>query len=178
MAAALADIYIYYAHFIEDFTLTITKLDGTSTIYTKDNTTLDEDNDCYVMGYTNYGSETFTIEGKGFVRQEGKLADLGGSVTLKIYLQPSNLYAYTKEGIAMYAWTVESADVISPEAARTVYTETPILDYSGDNVYMLVDGEYQVVGLSTMESINGIGGEFYVRESNNEYIEMELTGPI
>lgn len=93
-------------------------------------------------------------------------------------VKPEQLYAYTKEGIAMYAWTVESTDVISPEAARTVYTETPILDYSGNNVYMLVDGEYQVVGLSTMESINGIGGEFYVRESNNEYIEMELTGPI
>lgn len=94
-------------------------------------------------------------------------------------VKPEQLYAYSKEeGIAMYAWTVESTDVISPEAARTVYTETPILDYSGNNVYMLVDGEYQVVGLSTMESINGIGGEFYVRESNNEYIEMELTGPI
>lgn len=178
MAVVLSDIYIYYAHFIKDFTLTITTSSGTSTIYTKDDATLDENRDCYVVGYDNYGNATFTIEGEGFMRQEG---ELGGSVTINIYLQPkpNELYAYSKEeGIAMYAWTVESTDVISPEAARTVYTETPILDYSGNNVYMLVDGEYQVVGLSTMESINGIGGEFYVRESNNEYIEMELTGPI
>lgn len=176
MAMVLSDIYIYYAHFIKDFTLTITKSDGTSTVYTKDDATLNENRDYYGVGYDNYGNATFVIEGEGFVRQEG---ELGGNVTINIYLQPNELYAYTKEeGIAMYAWTVESTDAISPEAARTVYTETPILDYSGNNVYMLVDGEYQVVGLSTMESINGTGGEFYVRESNNEYIEMELTGPI
>lgn len=92
--------------------------------------------------------------------------------------KPEQLYAYSKESTVMYAWTVESTDVISPEAARTVYTEQPILDYNGNNVYMLVDGEYQVVGGLTMESINGTGGEFRVPTSNNEYIEMSLSGPI
>lgn len=132
MAVVLADIYIYYAHFIEDFTLTITELNGTSTIYTKDNVRLDEDYDRYVIGYDNYGNATFTIEGEGFVRQEG---ELGGNAVINIYLQPSNLYAYTKEGIVMYAWTIENGSEVTPSSCNTIYTKTPILDLNNGVFY-------------------------------------------
>lgn len=95
MVAVDSIIFIYYAHFIEDFTLTITKSSGVSRTYTKDDATLNEDDDCYEINYMNYGSETFTIEGEGFIRREG---ELGGNADIDIYLQPSKLYAYKVDG--------------------------------------------------------------------------------
>lgn len=97
MAAVDGSIYIYYAHFIKDFTLTITKSDGTTTVYTKDGLTLNEANDRYELnGIALYGNEkTFTVEGEGFIRQE---VQFSGSATTNIYLKPSKLYAYEIDG--------------------------------------------------------------------------------
>lgn len=96
MPAVDSHIYIYYAHFIKDFTLTLTKSDGSTTgIYTKADATLEEDGDCYIIFHINSGYETFTIEGEGFVRREG---ELGYNANIDMYLQPSNLYAYEIDG--------------------------------------------------------------------------------
>lgn len=96
--------------------------------------------------------------------------------------KPEQLYAYTEEDIDMYAWTVLDTDTINPTTYKTIYTPTPTIETgmqtTMDNAYVLVNGELVNVSLSDIGSINGTGGELYVTESNNEYIEMKLTGPI
>lgn len=96
--------------------------------------------------------------------------------------KPEQLYAYSKESIDMYAWTVLDTDTINPITYKTIYTPTPTIETgmqtTMDNAYVLVDGELVNVSLSDIISINGTGGELYVTASNNEYIEMKLTGPI
>lgn len=109
MPAVDSHIYIYYAHFIKDFTLTITKQAGTTTIYTKADATLDEDGDCYEIVHMNSGSETFTIEGEGFVPREG---ELGGNADINMYLQPSNLYAYEIDGSGSYGYLAALPPVV------------------------------------------------------------------
>ena len=96
---------------------------------------------------SSLSSEEIIIEHADYV--EWPVSNIEGSGAEKYYRdstkdillnipKPEQLYAYTEEGTVMYAWTVESTDVISPEAARTVYTKKPILDYSVDKIYMLV----------------------------------------
>ena len=112
MAAVNGSIYIYYAHFIKDFTLTITKSDGTTTVYTKDGLTLNEANDRYELNaIALYGNEkTFTVEGEGFIRHE---VQFSGSAITNIYLQPSKLYAYEIDGSGSYGYLAALPPVVN-----------------------------------------------------------------
>lgn len=172
-----APVRIYYAHFIKDFTITVTEAEGTTTIYTKDDAILYKEDDYYLVYIMSNSDETFIIEGEGFVPYEGEV-----SPNIDIYLKPSNLYAYTKDGVTMYAWTVLDTDTINPTTYKTIYTTTPTIEtgmqITIDNAYVLVDGKFVNVSLSDIVSINGTGGELYVTESNNEYIEMKLSGAV
>lgn len=90
--------------------------------------------------------------------------------------KPEQLYAYSKEGIARYAWSVPDSDTIEPEAARTLYTTTPILEDGA--IFYNEDGEEYVEG--TMLSIGNVNGsgEAYVTDKNEEYIEIVGIGPL
>lgn len=92
-------------------------------------------------------------------------------------VKPERLYAYTKEeGIAMYAWTVSDSDTIEPEAARTLYTTTPILEDGA--IFCNKDGEEYVEGtMLSIWNVNG-AGEAYVTAKNEEYIEIVGIGPL
>lgn len=102
-----------------------------------------------------------------------------------IISKPEHLYAYTNQnpsGETLYAWTVLDTDTINPATYKTIYTTTPTIEtgmqITMDNAYVLVDGALVNVSLSDIVSINGTGGELYVTASNNEYIEMELSGAV
>lgn len=100
-----------------------------------------------------------------------------------IISKPERLYAYTNaSGETLYAWTVLDTDTINPATYKTIYTTTPTIEtgmqITMDNAYVLVDGELVNVSLSDIVSINGTGGELYVTASNNEYIEMKLSGAV
>ena len=100
-----------------------------------------------------------------------------------IISKPERLYAYTNaSGKTLYAWTVLDTDTINPATYKTIYTTTPTIEtgiqITMDNAYVLVDGELVNVSLSDIVSINGTGGELYVTASNNEYIEMKLSGAV
>lgn len=49
--------------------------------------------------------------------------------------KPEQLYAYTKEGIAMYAWTIEDGSEVTPSSCNTIYTTTPVLDLNNGVFY-------------------------------------------
>ena len=100
-------------------------------------------------------------------------------------VKPEHLYAYTNQnpsGETLYAWTVLDTDTINPATYKTIYTSTPTIETgmqtTMDNAYVLVDGELVNVSSSDIVSINGTGGELFVTASNNEYIELELGGPV
>ena len=50
-------------------------------------------------------------------------------------VKPEQLYAYTKEGIAMYAWTIEDGSEVTPSSCNTIYTTTPVLDLNNGVFY-------------------------------------------
>lgn len=90
--------------------------------------------------------------------------------------KPEQLYAYTEEGIARYAWTVSDSDTIEPEAARTLYTTTPILEDGA--IFYDKDGKEYVEGtMLSIWNVNG-AGEAYVTAKNSEYIEIVGIGPL
>lgn len=126
-----APVRIHYAHFIKDFTITVTEAEGTTTIYTKDDAILYEEEDYYLVYIMSNSDETFIIEGEGFVPYEGEV-----SPNIDVYLQPNDLYAYTKEeGIVMYAWTIEDGSEVIPSSCNTIYTTTPVLDLNNGVFY-------------------------------------------
>lgn len=90
--------------------------------------------------------------------------------------KPEQLYAYTEESISRYAWTVSDSDTIEPEAARTLYTTTPILEEGA--IFYDKDGEEYVDGtMLSIWNVNG-AGEAYVTAKNEEYIEIVGIGPL
>lgn len=100
-----------------------------------------------------------------------------------IISKPERLYAYTNQnpsGEILYAWTVLDTDTINPATYKTIYTSTPTIETGAqatmDNAYVLVNGKLVNVSSSDIVSINGTGAALSVTASNNEYIEMNLSG--
>lgn len=102
--------------------------------------------------------------------------DTSANKYVLLNVKPEKLYAYTKESIDRYAWTVSDSDTIEPEAARTLYTTTPILEDGA--IFYNEDGEEYVEGtMLSIWNVNG-AGEAYVTAKNEEYIEIVGIGPL
>lgn len=61
--------------------------------------------------------------------------DATGAYVKYVVVKPEQLYAYTKEGIDMYAWTIEDGSEVTPSSCNTIYTKTPILDLNNGVFY-------------------------------------------
>lgn len=59
-------------------------------------------------------------------------------------VKPERLYAYTKESINMYAWTIEDGSEVTPSGCNTIYTKTPILDLNNGVFYDENGVEYTI----------------------------------
>ena len=58
-----------------------------------------------------------------------------GIIAYEIDFRPEKLYAYTKENIDMYAWTIEAGSEVTPKGCNTIYTKTPVLDITNGVFY-------------------------------------------
>lgn len=93
--------------------------------------------------------------------------------------KPEQLYAYTKEGIDMYAWTIEDGSKVNPSSCTTIYTKTPVLD-TDNGVFYDEDGvEYDTwMGFDVeITDATYFMTNTHVTEATTEKITMSASDP-
>jgi hypothetical protein len=107
--------------------------------------------------------------------------DQAGESTYTVDFRPEKLYAYTKESIDMYAWTIEEGSEVTPSSCNTIYTKTPILDLNNGVFYDENGVEYTTspkvtpdLTLKYSDSSNDFIST-YVLEATDEKITMGAT---
>lgn len=95
-------------------------------------------------------------------------------------VKPERLYAYTKEGIGMYAWTIEEGSRVNPSSCTTIYTKTPVLDtangvfYDEDGVEYTTSPGYDIEITNSTDFITNTN----VTEATTEKITMRANTPV
>lgn len=94
--------------------------------------------------------------------------------------KPEQLYAYSKESVDMYAWTIEDGSEVTPSSCTTIYTKTSVLDTDNGVFYDENGVEYDTfpgtdIEISTSSVvITGIS----VTEATAEKITMKSNTPV
>ena len=93
--------------------------------------------------------------------------------------KPEQLYAYTKEGIDMYAWTIEDGSRVNPSSCTTIYTKTPVLDKDNGVFYDENGVEYDTWMGFDVEITNStyFMTNTHVTEATAEKITMSASDP-
>ena len=93
--------------------------------------------------------------------------------------KPEQLYAYTKEGIDMYAWTIEDGSRVNPSSCTTIYTKTPVLDTANGVFYDENGVEYDTWMGFDVEITNStyFMTNTHVAEATAEKITMSASDP-
>lgn len=149
--------------------------------------------DIYIDGsdsvVSNLSSEEIIIEHADYVEWpissiEGSGAEMYYRDSTKDILlsipKPEQLYAYSKESIDMYAWTIEDGYEVNPSSCTTIYTKTPVLDIDNGVFYDENGVEYDTFPGTDIE-INtsaAVVTGFSVTEATTEKITMKTNTPV
>lgn len=112
-------------------------------------------------------------------RLSEKQDDVEGTI-YTVDFRSEQLYAYTEEGITMYAWTIEDGCKVNPSSCNTIYTKTPILDITNGVFYDENGVEYNIFSGYDVE----INSSTYfmtntrVTEATAEKITMSASDPV
>lgn len=112
-------------------------------------------------------------------RLSEKQDDVEGTI-YTVDFRPEKLYAYTKEGIDMYAWTIEDGSEVNPSSCNTIYTKTPTLDMSNGVFYDENGVEYPIfMGYDVeIKSSTYFMTNTRVTEATTEKITMSASDPV
>ena len=93
--------------------------------------------------------------------------------------KPEQLYAYSKEGIDMYAWTIEDGGKVNPSSCTTIYTKTAVLDTPNGVFYDENGVEYTTFPRYDVEITNStyFMTNTMVTEATAEKITMSASDP-
>lgn len=94
--------------------------------------------------------------------------------------KPEQLYAYTKEGIDMYAWTIEDGSSVNPSSCTTIYTKTPVIDADNGVFYDENGVEYTAYPAYDLEietSSSAPMTNVLIFETSSEKITMSASEP-
>ena len=111
-------------------------------------------------------------------RLSEKQDDVEGTI-YTVDFRPEQLYAYTKEGIDMYAWTIENGSRVNPSSCTTIYTKTPVLDTANGVFYDENGVEYDTWMGYDVEITNStyFMTNTHVAEATAEKITMSASDP-